>query len=275
MIDAVFTEQEYGNLCHYLEATCGIVLGDNKQYLVRSRLLPLSQRLGFDSVGELIQQTIEKKENHLVHAVIDAMTTNETLWFRDQYPFSVLAEKLLPELKVKQNTIKIWSAACSSGQEPYSIAMTVKENLHKMPMLDGRVSILATDISNTMLSYCQNATYDQIAMNRGLTADKKQKYFSDLGDGKLQLNASIRRLVTFKRLNLLDKFHHATKFDIIFCRNVLIYFSPQVKSAVLEQLANNLQPGGYLILGASESLTGFSERFEMVRCDPGIIYRLK
>ncbi len=275
MIDAVFTEQEYGSLCHYLEVTCGIVLGDNKQYLVRSRLLPLSQRLGFDSVGELIQQTIEKKENHLVHAVIDAMTTNETLWFRDQYPFSVLAEKLLPELKVKQNTIKIWSAACSSGQEPYSIAMTVQENLHKMPMFDGKVSILATDISNTMLSYCQNATYDQIAMNRGLTADKKQKYFSDLGECKLQLNASIRRLVTFKRLNLIDKFHYATKFDIIFCRNVLIYFSPQGKSAVLEQLANNLQSGGYLILGASESLTGFSDRFEMVRCDPGIIYRLK
>lgn len=268
-------DSDYRTFCQFLEQQCGIVLGDNKLYLVKSRLSPLMSRFDVESLTELVTKTLKPTERQLRSAVIDAMTTNETLWFRDTYPYELLKKKLLPEMD-KGRPVKIWSAASSSGQEPYSIAMSIQE-YKDQPSVSSRsmFSVIGTDISNTMLDICKNAEYDALALSRGLSPERKQKFFQDSGNGMMQVKPDIRRSVSFRHLNLLDNYHLLGKFDIIFCRNVLIYFSPDMKSKVLNQMANSLNPGGYLLLGASESLTGLTDRFEMVRCNPGIIYKLK
>ncbi|MGL6258151.1 CheR family methyltransferase [Vibrio sp. WXL210] len=268
-------EQEYRDFCRFLEAQCGIVLGDSKQYLVRSRLSPLVTQFQLNSLSELLAMVNAGRHRELSIAAVDAMTTNETLWFRDTYPYAVLADKLLPEMAANKRPIKIWSAASSSGQEPYSMAMTVLEMNQRRPGLLPNVSITATDISATMLDICKAGVYDNLALGRGLSDERRRAFFEEVGDGRMKINDVVQRLVTFRPQNLMESYALLGKFDIIFCRNVLIYFSPEMKSQVLNQLAGSLNPGGYLLLGASESLTGLTDRFEMVRCNPGIIYRLK
>ncbi|MBR9874009.1 MAG: protein-glutamate O-methyltransferase [Vibrionaceae bacterium] len=268
-------DQDYRDFSRFLEAQCGIVLGDSKQYLVRSRLSPLVTKFKLASLSDLLRDVVSGRNRELRIAAVDAMTTNETLWFRDTYPFTVLAEKLLPEVAAKKRPIKIWSAASSSGQEPYSIAMTILETQQRKPGLLPSVSITATDISTSMLEMCRAGVYDNLALGRGLSPERRRVFFEDNGDGRMKVKDNVKRLVNFRPQNLLDSYALVGKFDIIFCRNVLIYFSPEMKSKVLNQMANQLNPGGYLLLGASESLTGLTDRFEMVRCNPGIIYKLK
>ncbi|PLC59855.1 CheR family methyltransferase [Photobacterium carnosum] len=267
--------QDYYDFCHFLEAQCGIVLGDSKQYLVRSRLSPLVKRFGLLSLSDLLQDTLKGRNRELRVAVIDAMTTNETLWFRDSYPFTVLADKILPELAANRRPLKIWSAASSSGQESYSMAMTILEQQLKRPGLLPSIQITATDISQTMLDMCRNGVYDNLALSRGLSVERRRMFFEAHISGGMQVNQRVKQLVNFRTQNLKDSYVLLGKFDVIFCRNVLIYFSPETKVKVLNQLAASLNPGGYLFLGASESLTGLCDRFEMVRCNPGIIYKLK
>lgn len=266
----------YKQFSIYLEKQCGIVLGDNKQYLVKSRLAPLLLQYNYDSLLSLIQGAIKGLDRSLKTAVVDAMTTNETLWFRDGYPFVLLADKLLPELAMNKKPIKIWSSASSSGQEPYSIAMTVQELKTKKPgLLNFPVQIVGTDISSTMLEQCQLAEYDSLALGRGLSAERKKQFFEPCGENRYKVKDFLKKNISFKPINLLESYSMLGKFDIIFCRNVLIYFSSDVKSKILNQFAGALNPGGYLILGASESLTGLTDKFEMVRCNPGIVYRVK
>jgi chemotaxis protein methyltransferase CheR len=267
----------YKQFSDFLEVQCGIVLGENKQYLVKSRLIPLMNQFSIDKLSGLIQQSMSYKNRELRTAVIDAMTTNETLWFRDKYPFELLAKKIYPELLEKKKSIKLWSAASSSGQEAYSIAMTSLEYQKQKAVLGMNVQIIGTDISNTMLEQCKNGTYDTLALSRGLADDRKRLFFNSLNDGtgKMQIKPEVKKMTSFRNYNLLDSYAGLGKFDIIFCRNVLIYFSSEVKSRILNQFAGALNPGGYLILGASESLTGLTDKFDMVRCNPGIIYKLK
>ena len=269
------SDQEYRDFSRFLESQCGIVLGDSKQYLVRSRLSPLTTKFNLGSLSELLRDVVSGRNRELRVAAVDAMTTNETLWFRDTYPFAVLADKLLPEIAANKRPIKIWSAASSSGQEPYSMAMTVLETQQRKPGMLPNVSITATDISARMLDMCRAGVYDNLALGRGLSPERRRAFFEDAGEGKMKVNDNVKRLVNFRPQNLMDSYALLGKFDIIFCRNVLIYFSPDMKSKVLNQMANSLNPGGYLLLGASESLTGLTDRFEMVRCNPGIIYKLK
>ncbi|WP_419208732.1 CheR family methyltransferase [Photobacterium leiognathi subsp. mandapamensis] len=275
MTAVTVNDQEYREFCRFLETQCGIVLGDSKQYLVRSRLSPLVNRFSLSSLSELLQNVVAGRNRELRIAAVDAMTTNETLWFRDGYPFTVLAEKILPELAVNKRPIKIWSAASSSGQEPYSMAMTVLETQAKRPGFLPSIQITATDISQTMLETCRTGVYDNLALSRGLSPERRRMFFEDNGDGKMKVNAKVKQMVNFRPQNLKDSYALLGKFDVIFCRNVLIYFSPEMKAKVLNQLAASLNPGGYLFLGASESLTGLTEQFEMIRCNPGIIYKLK
>ncbi|GAA03493.1 MULTISPECIES: CheR family methyltransferase [Photobacterium] len=275
MTAVTVNDQEYREFCRFLETQCGIVLGDSKQYLVRSRLSPLVNRFSLSSLSELLQNVIAGRNRELRIAAVDAMTTNETLWFRDGYPFTVLAEKILPELAANKRPIKIWSAASSSGQEPYSMAMTVLETQAKRPGFLPSIQITATDISQTMLETCRAGVYDNLALSRGLSPERRRMFFEDNGDGKMKVNAKVKQMVNFRPQNLKDSYALLGKFDVIFCRNVLIYFSPEMKAKVLNQLAASLNPGGYLFLGASESLTGLTEQFEMIRCNPGIIYKLK
>lgn len=269
-------DREYMLFRDFLEQQCGIVLGDNKQYLVKSRLAPLMQRFGLATLSELLNKTLSPFERQLRSAVIDAMTTNETLWFRDTYPYELLKNQIFPELEKTCRTVKIWSAASSSGQEPYSIAMTALEYQQIRPSAFSLgVHVLGTDISNTMLEHCQRAEYDGLALSRGLSPERRAKFFEDSGKGMMRVKDNVRKNVSFRHLNLLDSYTLLGKFDIIFCRNVLIYFSADVKAKIIRQFAQSLNPRGYLILGASESLSSINADFEMIRCNPGIIYRKK
>jgi chemotaxis protein methyltransferase CheR len=267
--------QHYQNFCQYLESQCGIVLGDNKQYLVKSRLTPLAREFGIDDVDQVIDRVIKGTDRRLSSAVVDAMTTNETQWFRDKYPFEILGNKLIPEILANQSTVKIWSAACSSGQEPYSIAMVATDLKRQQPGFRGNVQITATDISPSMLDHCREARYDRLSIARGLSEHYRNSYFDDCDDGAMVIKREVKQLVQFKPLNLLESYGSMGRFDIIFCRNVLIYFSADVKAKILQQFAACLNKGGYLFLGASESISGLSNDFDMVRCNPGIIYQRK
>jgi len=267
----------YKQFSDFLEVQCGIVLGANKQYLVKSRLIPLMTQFSIEYLSDLIQQSMSYKNRSLRTAVIDAMTTNETLWFRDKYPFELLAKKIYPEILEKKKNIKLWSAASSSGQEAYSIAMTSLEYQKQKSVLGMSIQIIGTDISNTMLDQCKNGTYDTLALSRGLADDRKRMFFDKVNDGsgKMQIKPEVKKMTSFRNFNLLDSYTGLGKFDVIFCRNVLIYFSSDVKSRILNQFAGALNPGGYLILGASESLTGLTDKFDMVPCNRGIVYKLK
>nr|WP_156904860.1 protein-glutamate O-methyltransferase CheR [Ferrimonas senticii] len=259
----------------FLQRHSGIVLGDNKQYLVRSRLSPVLRQHQYPNLGELIRAVLGVGNLSLRNQVIEAMTTNETLWFRDGAPFELFKQQLLPQFADRNGgRLRIWSAACSTGQEPYSLAMSVQEyrqaNLGKLLQ---QPEILATDIDTNVLATAMVGKYDQLAMGRGLSPLRQQQFFNRDHDGRSQIAELIRTMVTFRRYNLLDSYLLLGKFDIIFCRNVLIYFSIDDKRKVLRQFAAALNPGGYLMLGASESMVLLSEEFEMVRSELGIVYR--
>ncbi|MBA6253874.1 MULTISPECIES: protein-glutamate O-methyltransferase CheR [unclassified Colwellia] len=269
-------DSSYHQFRVFLEKQCGIVLGENKQYLVKSRLAPLMAKFDVTTLGDLVTRTLSPIERQLRAAVIDAMTTNETLWFRDEYPFELLKKRLLPEFKNKRTPLKIWSAASSSGQEPYSIAMAVQEFKQSNPAaFSGGVQIIGTDISNTMLEHCKYGHYDNLALSRGLSAERKRMFFENGDKGMSKIKDSIKKMVSFRQLNLLNSYSLMGKFDIVFCRNVLIYFAPEIKKQIISQIEGVLNPNGYLFLGASESLTGLNQNFDMVRCNPGIIYQKK
>ncbi|MGY4532397.1 chemotaxis protein methyltransferase CheR [Pseudomonas sp. TE3786] len=262
----------------FLEKACGIVLGANKQYLVSSRLNKLMEQNSIKTLGELVQRMQGMPRGGLREQVVDAMTTNETLWFRDTYPFEVLKTRVYPEL-LKANPsarLRIWSAASSSGQEPYSLSMATDEfERSNLGQLKGGVQIVATDLSSAMLQACKSGEYDSLAIGRGLSQERLQRYFDPKGAGRFAIKPAIRTRVEFRALNLLDSYASLGKFDIVFCRNVLIYFSAEVKKDILLRIHATLKPGGYLFLGASEALNGLPDHYQMVQCSPGIIYKVK
>jgi chemotaxis protein methyltransferase CheR len=269
-------EKSYHQFRTFLEQQCGIVLGEKKQYLVKSRLAPLMSKFDVSTLGELVTRTLSPVERQLRAAVIDAMTTNETLWFRDDYPFKLLKNKLLPDFANRQTPVKIWSAASSSGQEPYSIAMSVLEYQQCNPGSFMRgVQVIGTDISTTMLDHCKYGHYDSLALARGLSAERKRQFFDNGDNGMLKVKDQVKKMVSFRPLNLLNSYNLMGKFDIVFCRNVLIYFSPEIKAQIISQIYGTLNKGGYLFLGASESLSGLNDDFNMIRCNPGIVYQKK
>ncbi|BBP84297.1 chemotaxis protein methyltransferase 1 [Pseudomonas tohonis] len=262
----------------FLEKTCGILLGSNKQYLVSSRLNKLMEQNGIKTLGELIQKIQGSPRGGLREQVVDAMTTNETLWFRDTYPFEVLKSRVLPEMiKASPNQpLRIWSAASSSGQEPFSLSMAIDEfEKTNLGQLKAGVRIVATDLSSAMLAACKAGEYDSLAMGRGLSQERLTRYFDPKGPGRWVVKPAIRNRVEFRPLNLLDSYAALGKFDIVFCRNVLIYFSAEVKKDILTRIHATLKPGGYLFLGASEALNGLPDLYQMVQCSPGIIYKVK
>ncbi|MCC2615081.1 protein-glutamate O-methyltransferase CheR [Aestuariibacter halophilus] len=269
-------EQEYRDFVVFLERQCGIVLGDNKQYLVRSRLMPVVREFEFATLNTLLKAVINGQNRQLNQSVIDAMTTNETLWFRDTYPFQLLASDLLPKLAKTKRNLRIWSAACSSGQEPYSIAMVFQEYKRQNPQaFPGGIEIVATDLSSDILERARLAEYDNLSIARGLSEERRRNYFTTTPNGHHKLTKDVTSLVTFRPLNLLDGYGSLGRFDVVFCRNVLIYFAPEVKRQILQKIAACLQKDGILFLGASESISGVSDFFNMVRCNPGLYYAKK
>lgn len=271
------TPQEYEAFKSFLQDACGILLGENKQYLVKSRLRRILEDNQMHSLGELIEHLRRTARSPLRELVVDAMTTNETLWFRDSHPFRILSDQLLPELAERAGAqpLRIWSAACSTGQEPYSIAMAVDEFRRQKPgKLRSDVKIVATDISRSVLEVARRGEYEMLAIGRGLSPERQKSFFTQSANGGWQIRPQIKSLVEFRELNLLERYTLG-KFDLVFCRNVLIYFSAELKKDILTRIHATLNPGGYLILGASESLNGLPHLYEMVQCRPGIIYRKK
>lgn len=275
-MNADITPQEYDAFRRFLQETSGILLGDNKQYLVRSRLQRVLTDNHLDSVTALLEKLRSPGSSPLKEAVIDAMTTNETLWFRDHHPFRILQEKLLTEFASRNpvQPLAIWSAACSTGQEPYSVAIVVEEFRRAHPGKLPNVRIVATDISKHVLEVARRGEYEMLAIGRGLSPERQRQFFTRSESGSWIIRPQLRNMVEFRELNLLDRFMPG-RFDIIFCRNVLIYFSAELKKDILTRMHAALNPGGYLILGASESLSGLQDLYEMVQCHPGIIYRKK
>lgn len=264
---------EYRAFQAFLEKACGIVLGDNKHYLVSSRLSRLMRDNKIESLQQLVDQLRQSSALRLRAQVVEAMTTNETLWFRDIYPFEVLTKIIYPEYKKEgKQLLRIWSAACSSGQEPYSISMATEEYIAHSPGL--KIEIVATDISQAILNDAKEAKYDALALARGLSEERKRRFFSAIGN-QWQVNANIRSRVSFRESNLLQPYTAMGKFDLIFCRNVLIYFSAVSKKDILNRMADSLNHRGFLLLGASESIAQYSDAFEMVRASTGVVYRKK
>jgi chemotaxis protein methyltransferase CheR len=265
---------DYDLFRRYLEDACGIVLGDNKHYLVTSRLKRVTEEFDFPSLSEMMTTLVKGNDRHLREKVIDAMTTNETMWFRDTYPFEILKKELLPELAAKKAPIRIWSAASSSGQEAYSISMAVSEFQQANPgKLSSSVEIVGTDISQTVVNQAKQGTYDELSVVRGLSPERRDKFFRKKED-KWLIAQEIMQRTRFTELNLLNNYSLLGKFDIIFCRNVLIYFSSEMKKDILERMGQILKPGGTLILGGSESPTGYTKAFMMQRYPDGVVYRL-
>lgn len=268
--------EEYSQLSEYLSTACGIELGENKQYLVNSRLKAMVAKYGFKSIADLLSSLKIDGKVGLRQQLIDAMTTHETLWFRDQYPYEALKRMILPELaRAHLPSIRIWSAACSSGQEPYSISMIVEEYRREYPKHPlTNVQIIATDISPTILRSAREGVYEDIALARGLTSDRRAKFFDEQG-GRAQVKDFVRKQVAFQELNLILPIATIGKFQVVFCRNVLIYFSDKNKSSILERMANLIEPGGYLFLGGSESISRYTTKFEVARYYGGMVFRLK
>lgn len=276
MTAAQYTTEEYRAFQTFLEDACGIVLGENKHYLVNSRLSKLMREENIASLSELVSKSQGMIGNaKLRNKVVEAMTTNETLWFRDGFPFDVLVEHVFADFREKkQATVKVLSAACSSGQEPYSISIVADEFIKKNFGANMQFQIVGVDIDTAILENARNAKYEPMALARGLSEERKQRYFTQVGD-HWQVNMNIRSRVSFREQNLMQSYASLGKFDVIFCRNVLIYFSADLKRNILSRLATALNPGGYLFLGASESIVQYSDDFNMVRTPKGVVYQLK
>lgn len=270
------TPAEFKEFSAFLEKSCGILLAEHKQYLVQSRLGKIMQQESCKSLSELVSRLNGIGGSRLKEQVIDAMTTNETLWFRDVHPYEILQNKLLPELKdaSRFQKLRIWSAACSTGQEPYSISMVIDEFKQSNPgAFSSGEEILATDISSTVLEQARRGEYEMLALGRGLSQERLHKYFQSMPSGSWAINPKIKSRVRFQSLNLTGSYGALGQFDLIFCRNVLIYFSSDMKLDILRKMHKQLRPGGYLLLGASESLSGLSDLYKMIHCRPGIIYQ--
>ena len=256
------TPNDYDYLRRLLKERSGLVLSADKQYLVESRLLPLVRRAGVGNLGELVVKLQRPGADLLIADVVEAMTTNETFFFRDRIPFEHFRATMLPALvndRGPHREIRIWCAACSTGQEPYSLAMSLKEI--GAALAGWRFDIVATDIAGAVIERAKTGVYSQFEVQRGLPIALLLKYFQQIGD-KWQVVPEIRAMVKYRQLNLLRDFTPLGTFDIVFCRNVLIYFDHDTKVEVLHRIARSMRPGGFLVLGAAETVVGLSDRFK-------------
>ncbi len=278
---SVLTASELSLWSSYVHSICGVQLDSTKAYLLETRLGALLRETGSSGFSELYNKVRADPANKLRSKVIDAITTGETSFFRDTAPFELLRHKILPDLidkrkKVLPNSraipIHIWSAACSTGQEVYSTAIVLKDLLVDLSRYD--VRILGTDISDKAVATASYGQFSKLEIDRGMASDKLSRYFTT--DGKSwRVRDEIRAMATFRRMNLLEPFNFPNKFDIVFCRNVAIYFSEPDKTRLFGSIAKVLAPDGYLIIGATESITGLCPQFEPKRYLRSVFYQFK
>jgi chemotaxis protein methyltransferase CheR len=267
------TAQEFAFISGLVRRDAAIVLEAGKEYLVEARLLPLARQSGLPSVSEFVARAQQRPEPEVHRKIVDALTTNETSFFRDGEPFKQLVDTVLPDLLVRRastRSIKVWSAASSSGQEPYTIAMVLHDNLPP----GWSFEIIGTDISTEMLTRAEAGQYTQLEVNRGLPAPLLVKHFERNG-AHWQIAQALRKNVSFRRLNLAAPFPSMGPFDIVFIRNVLIYFDVQTKRTVLQRVAGTLRPDGWLFLGSAETTIGIDDRFEREVAGRTSAYKLR
>jgi len=250
------TETDFAFLRLLLRQRSGLSLGTDKRYLAESRLSILCRRRGIESIEVLMQRMRLGRDPQLEAAVVEAMTTNETLFFRDRTPFDLFRDVLLPEklaANAASRSLRIWCAAVSSGQEAYSLAMLIDDMAERLA--GWKIEILGTDISGDVLEKARSGIYSQFEVQRGLPIQMLLKHFSQRGD-KWQIADRLRAKVDFRQHNLLERNEHFGRFDIVFCRNVLIYFDVPTKEKALDLLTQRLAPAGGLVLGATETVVG-------------------
>ena len=264
--------QDFDFVSQLLRKRAGIVLTGDKMYLLESRLAPLARKEGLPSIDDLIHVVRARREERLITQVVDVMTTNETFFFRDKTPFDHLKEAIFPVLAQARrgSRIRIWCAACSTGQEPYSIAMRPDQN----PARTGGVPVQtpASDSSDRCLDGGRQGLFTQFEVQRGLPVQMLMHYFTQQDD-HWRISERLRQMVSFRKLNLMDAAYNLGRFDIVFCRNVLIYFDGPTKGEVMDRIAGTMNPGGFLLLGAAESVVGLSQSFEATQDRRGL-YKL-
>ncbi len=255
------TPQDFDYLRQLLRQRSGLVLSAEKQYLAESRLLPVARKHGLGSLTELVVRLKAATFATIGVEVVEAMTTNESFFFRDKIPFEHFRDTIMPALlaaRAREKRIRIWCTACATGQEPYSLAMSLKTI---GPALAGwKVEIVATDISHEVLAKAKAGIYNQFEVQRGLPIQSLVKFFAQVGEA-WQVAPEIRGMVQFRQLNLLNDFSGLGTFDLVFCRNVLIYFDQDTKIDVLNRLVRQMPSDGFLILGSAETVVGLTEAF--------------
>lgn len=272
--------KEFILLRDFIEMHCGIHLDENKMYLVETRLTTLMVEQGCKTFIEFYYKAKADLSNTLREKIIDAMTTNETLWFRDNTPFISIQKHLFPLFAKeiasgKKTKIRIWSAASSTGQEIYSIAMLILDFCRTQTTLrPEHFELLATDISPTVLFIAKAGRYDAHIISRGLPEEQRNRYFKN--DGRIWIiNDIVKQMVTFKKLNLQEDFVPLGRMDLILCRNVLIYFSEEFKKDLLRRFASLLRPSGYFFVGSSESISNYSNEYIMHNFDKSLYYQVR
>lgn len=254
------TPEELKTLARFIHDKCGIVLDQSKAYLLESRLTPLLEELGCTTFRDLYNKALADRPGGITNKIVDAISTNETSFFRDQKPFEMLKFKVVPDLLDRGGkSLNIWSAACSTGQEVYTIAVTLHELLGAS-ISQYRVKILGTDISDSAIVQSSRGIYTDFEIGRGFPKPMLQKYFTRAGGG-WRIRDELRAIALFRKINLMENFSSIGKFDIIFCRNVAIYFSLDNRKKLFDKLAAQLSPKGVLIIGSTESLFGVTDRF--------------
>jgi chemotaxis protein methyltransferase CheR len=264
------TPLDYDYLRRILKERSGLVLSADKQYLVESRLLPLARRAGLAGLSGLVQKLKGPNAEPLTVEVVEAMTTNESFFFRDKLPFEHFRDVIMPALldaRAAQRRIRIWCAAAATGQEPYSLAMCLKEL--GWATAGWRTDIVATDLSTEVLEKAKAGIYSQFEVQRGLPIALLVKYFTKLG-GCWRIAPELRAMVQYRPFNLLHDFTHLGIFDVVFCRNVLIYFDQPTKIGVLDRIARITAPDGYLALGAAETVVGLTDSFKPIAARRGL-----
>jgi chemotaxis protein methyltransferase CheR len=255
------TEQDFSFVSRILRDKTGISLSSGKEYLVETRLINVSRKMGLGSVTEFIQQLRTQCTPKLVSELTEAMVTNETSFYRDILPFDLLRSTVIPELMAARRGprgLSIWCAACSTGQEPHSIAILLREYFPEL--INWRVTILATDISAEMVNRCRTGRYSQLEISRGLPPNLLAKYFQTDGESWV-LSPKIRGMIDVRVVNLIEDWPSVGQFDLVFLRNVMIYFDLDVKKTILQRMANIVRPDGYLVLGAAETMLGIEGSF--------------
>lgn len=266
--------QSFNFISNLVRSKSAIVLESGKAYLVESRLSPVARELGLKNIAELVSELQKPGSQKLTQRVVEAMTTNETSFFRDIHPFTALKEKIIPNLiqcRAKEKSLSIWSNACSSGQEPYTIAMLIAEHF---PILkDWKVRIISSDLSSQILGRARLGEFNQTEVNRGLPMNFLLKYFTK-NENTWKIRDDIRKMVEFRELNLVEPFPALLPaMDIVFLRNVLIYFSPETKSEILKKVYKVMRKDSYLFLGGSETTMNLKVNFEREQIGSAVCYR--